>query len=68
MTRWTGTIGIRSSRVLDYRLVNLVAIGATCGTIVGLEAHTQCFIRAFAALGHKMRVDIEVVFERFELL
>jgi uncharacterized protein YhfF len=33
-----------------------------------LEAHTECFTRAFAARGHEMHADIEVVFERFELL
>ena len=33
-----------------------------------LEAHTRCFERAFTAMGREMDPDIEVVFERFELL
>jgi uncharacterized protein YhfF len=33
-----------------------------------LAAHTGCFTRAFDVMGHEMHADIEVVFERFELL
>jgi len=33
-----------------------------------LDAHTRCFARAYAAMGREMHPDIEVVFERFELL
>jgi uncharacterized protein YhfF len=33
-----------------------------------LGAHTRYFTRALAAIGHDMHADIEVVFERFELL
>lgn len=33
-----------------------------------LDAHTRCFARAFTAMGREMDPDIEVVFERFELL
>lgn len=33
-----------------------------------LDAHTQCFGRALTAIGREMGPDIEVVFERFELL
>lgn len=33
-----------------------------------LDAHTGYFTRAFAAMGHDMHADIDVVFERFDLL
>jgi uncharacterized protein YhfF len=33
-----------------------------------LDAHTRCFTRVLAAMGQAMHPDIEVVFERFELL
>ena len=33
-----------------------------------LDAHTRCFTRALAAMGQEMHPDIEVVFERFEVV
>lgn len=33
-----------------------------------LDAHTRYFAREFVALGREMHADIDVVFERFELL